>query len=479
MPQKGWVKMKKAAPIVMLEFNELSPTLMDQFIDEGKLPNFKRMRSESQVYVTEAEEIAPNLEPWIQWVTVETGLSYKQHGIFDLGDGHKLGFPRVDELISKDGGKIWICGSMNAAFQTPPNGYFLPDPWSVGVDPYPKGEFEDFFHYVRTNVQEHSRDKMVMSKSDHLKFLAFMVRHGFSAKSVNAIVRQLAEERSGKFRWKRAVLLDRLQWDVFSYYWRRERPDYSTFFINSTAHFQHMYWRNMDPTPFKIKPSDEEQAEYKDAVLYGYECMDKIVGDCLDKMGPNTLVVLSSALSQQPCLVYEDKSGKTFYRATEPDEFFAFAGIKGRYRYAPVMSEQFHMYFEEEPAAAEAEHLLRALKIDGNDLMMVRREGQEVFGGCTIFTQQDRQSLVTNANGESKHFGQLMYQVSGLKSGMHHPDGILWIRDKAKAPTSSQRVSLRQVAPTILAHFGISQPDFMTLGPLSGYATEQRAATHA
>jgi hypothetical protein len=465
--------MKSTSPVVMLGFNELSPVLMDQFIAEGKLPNFARMKAESQVYVTDAEEIAPNLEPWIQWVTVETGLSYKQHGIFDLADGHKLGFPRIDELLSQSGRKIWICGSMNASFHNPPNGFFLPDPWSVGVDPYPKGEFEDFCDYVRRNVHGHGTGKLAMSTTDHLKFLAFMVRHGFSKKTITRIIVQLAQERSGKFRWKRAVILDRLQWDVFEYYWRNQAPDYSTFFINSTAHFQHMYWRNMDPSPFQIKPSVEEQEEYKDAVQFGYQSMDKIVGECLDKMGPDTVIILASALSQQPSLVDEDQSGKIFYRANEPADFFAFAGITAPYRYAPVQWEQFHLFFKEESGAVEAECLLRAMKIGAQDLMFIKRDGQELFGGCTVSTTQDRRSLVTNAKGETKAFGQLFYQVSGAKSGMHHPDGILWIRDGTKKPTAVQRVSLRQVAPTILAHFGVPKQDFMTMDPLTGYDSHQ------
>jgi len=465
--------------MIMLEFNELSPVLMDQFMADGKLPNFSRLRAESQAYVSEAEEIAPNLEPWIQWITVHTGLAYKQHGIFDLGDGHKLGYPTAYELLSEAGRKIWICASMNASFRTPPHGFFLPDPWSVGVEPYPKGEFEDYFDYVCRNVQEHSRDKMVMSKSDHAKFLAFMLRHGFSATTVKAIIKQLSTERGGKFRWKRAVLLDQMQWDVFVHYWKKERPDFSTFFINSTAHFQHMYWRNMDPSPFKIQPSAEEQAEYRDAILFGYESMDKIIGQCLDKLGPDTVVVLATALSQQPCLTYEDKSGKILYRANEPDEFFAFAGIKSQYRYAPVMSEQFHLYFKEETDAAEGEQLLRAMKVGDRDLMYVKRDGQEVFAGCTIFQQTDRQAVVTAANGETRHFGQIFYQASGLKSGMHHPDGILWIRDRAKQPTAmeavKERVSLRQVAPTVLAHFGLEKPDFMNLEALPGYRLRMAA----
>ncbi len=446
---------------------------MDQFIAEGKLPNFARLKSQSQVYVTEAEEIAPNLEPWIQWVTVDTGLSYQQHGIFDLSDGRKLGYPRVDEILSQSGRKVWICGSINSSFLTPPNGFFLPDPWSVGVDPYPKGEFEDFFNYVHRNVQESSRERLALSTTDHLKFLSFMVRHGFSANSITAIINQLAQERSGKFRWKRAVILDRLQWDVFEHYWRHHSPDYSTFFIQSTAHFQHLYWRNMDPSPFKIKPSVEEQAEYKDAVPFGYQSMDRIVGQCLEKMGRDTVVVLASGLSQQPSLVYDDKSGKAFYRANDPAEFFAFAGIKSQYRYAPLMSGQFHLYFKEEEGAIEADRLLRSLKLGGRELMSAKRDGQEVVGGCTIFTPQDRQSIVTAANGETKPFGQLLFQVNGLKSGVHHPDGILWIRDTTKKPTPVQHVSLRQLAPTMLAHFGLPKPEFMKLDPLPGYSIEQ------
>ena len=68
--------MPKTRPMIMLEFNELSPALMDQFIAAGKLPNFAALKQQSQVFITEAEEIAPNLEPWIQWVTVQTGLSF-------------------------------------------------------------------------------------------------------------------------------------------------------------------------------------------------------------------------------------------------------------------------------------------------------------------------------------------------------------------------------------------------------------------
>src|SRR6266853_495909 len=103
-------------PMIMLEFNELSPALMDTFIDQGYLPNFKRLRDTSQVFTTVAEEVAPNLDPWIQWVTVHSGLSFDEHGIFHLGDGHKLAVKSLWDFIAAQRKTVWVCGSMNIKY---------------------------------------------------------------------------------------------------------------------------------------------------------------------------------------------------------------------------------------------------------------------------------------------------------------------------------------------------------------------------
>ena len=36
--------------MILLEFNELSPSLMETFIEQGYLPNFKRLRDQSQAF---------------------------------------------------------------------------------------------------------------------------------------------------------------------------------------------------------------------------------------------------------------------------------------------------------------------------------------------------------------------------------------------------------------------------------------------
>ena len=162
-----------------------------------------------------------------------------------------------------------------------------------------------------------------------MRFLKFMVTHGLSAGTVRSILAQLwSERRTGKGKWKRATILDKLQRDVFLHYFRKLRPAFSTFFLNSTAHFQHAHWRNMDPEPFKIKPTDDDQAEYQHAVRYGYEEMDRVVGDIVAAAPANAVIIMATALSQQPCLIYEDIGGKTFYRARTFEPLIQFAGIR-------------------------------------------------------------------------------------------------------------------------------------------------------
>ena len=60
--------------LLVLEFNELSPFLLDKWIGESKLPNFKKFRDASDAFIARADvEDSRYLEPWIQWYSLHTG----------------------------------------------------------------------------------------------------------------------------------------------------------------------------------------------------------------------------------------------------------------------------------------------------------------------------------------------------------------------------------------------------------------------
>jgi hypothetical protein len=459
-------------PVIVLEFNELTPLLMGRFIAAGQLPGFARLRAESIACITDAEESAPNLNPWVQWVTVHTGLSFDQHGVFLLGDGPKCAAPRIWDMVADAGERAWICGSMNAAIRSDrrDNLFVLPDPWAIDVTPQPPGLFDDFHNLVRGFVQEYTRDKPKLSSTAYLRFVRFMASHGLSPKTVADTLRQLAGERGGRTRWKRAPILDRLQWDLFRYTYRKLRPTLSTFFVNSTAHYQHFYWRNMEPALFPLRDDANRDCGLEGAILFGYRKMDRIVQDAMALAGDDATLVLCSALGAQPLLHYDADGGKQIMRAIDMDNFLAFAGVVQNHTYAPVMSEEFHLLFDSEADAVAAQTRLLALTLDdGRPVMAARRNGNDLLCGVAILMMPAPGTTVgTPFSNEVRLFRDLFYPAQGIKSGMHHPDGIFWIRTPQRRHRAVERkVSLRQVAPTLLALAGVKTSTRFDFPPLA------------
>ena len=459
--------MRDTRRVMLLEFNELSPQLMDRFITEGHLPNFRRLREDSQVYVTEAAERGWHLNPWIQWVTVHSGLDYSRHGVTELDEGTKLKAQRIWDVVSAAGLSVWVCGSMNVAYNAPVNGVVMPDPWTTKVAPFPD-TLRPFFRFVQKHVVDHTKDSLPLSRTDYARFVAFMLRHGLSAATVKAIVRQLLAERKGDHRWRRAALLDKLQFDIFRWYYRKTRPHFSTFFSNSTAHFQHYYWRDMEPELFRVHSSEDKRAAHESAILFGYQEMDTLIGRFMELAGPETTLVFATALSQQPCLIYEEQGGKVMYRPHDFTRLMAFAGVTEPHTVAPVMAEVFNIHVTSEDDVARVIARLGALRVDGQPVMQLLRDGGVINAKCQLHTKLGPDTRLHRGEGSAAEpFFDFFYQIEDAKSGMHHPDGMLWIRLPGRKHREHEgKVPLTSIAPTILDLLALPFPAHMTARPL-------------
>jgi hypothetical protein len=449
--------------VVMLEMNELCPPLLQRFMNSGELPNFSRLYAESDVFVTDAGEDPPNLEPWIQWVTVHTGLPLAEHGVFHLGDSHKLQGETLTDLAVRHDKRVWLCGSMNIRVKTPLPGGVLPDPWNTNGQAYPE-ELVPAARFFQLNVQEHTNAKVPLSPADYVKAAAFFATHGMSLDSVLSVSKQLAGEARGGERYSRALIVDRLFSDVFEWYYKKLDPHFATLFLNTVAHFQHKFWRNMEPDKFELKPTDEEQSRYKDAVLTAHKSFDRVIGRVLATVTPDTTIILCTALSQQPYLKADASGGKRFYRPHTFDALAKFAEIRGVSKFLPVMSEQFHIFFDgDEVAAREAEKKLCALRVGDRPALEVERRGAEIFTGCKIHTLLDDGAVLESGarldgagSERSVPFFDVFYRADSIKSGFHHRDGALWIRRADRRHVlHEEKVPLLAVAPTILDLLGL------------------------
>jgi hypothetical protein len=225
----------------------------------GKAAQFSAFYQSSQVFTSIADVSDPDyLEPWIQWYSIHTGLAYDEHKVFYLTDGPKADHPDIWRILDGLGKSVMNCGSMNARALAGSNVFYLPDPWCSNEPAWPS-EIEVFKTVMAKLIQESTRG-VALIVNELLPFVTFLIGHGLTPDTIRAILAQLGSERLSQtdVKWRRVALADRLQFDLFRHYYRRMRPDFATFFINSTAHLQHAYWRYMDPEAFALKPEKDE-----------------------------------------------------------------------------------------------------------------------------------------------------------------------------------------------------------------------------
>jgi hypothetical protein len=192
--------------------------------------------------------------------------------------------------------------------------------------------------------------------------------------------------------------------------------------------------------------------------------MDRLLGRIFNRFADATLI-LSTAMSQEAWTAHKSENGGAFYRPRDLMNFARCAGVEATFTAAPVMSEQFHLEFGDVAAAQDGEAKLAALRMKSAPLMYVQRTGSRVFAGCAVSGDVRADAVVTAAGREWK-FSELFYKVPTAKTGMHHPDGVLWIRMQDRQHANGGRVPLTSVAPTVLSLFGVAAPVHMESGAL-------------
>ncbi len=448
------------ADYIVLEFNELCPQFMEDFISQGLLPNFKRLRDSSIVMVTDADERAPQLEPWVQWVTIHSGLKADEHKVFDLGEGSRLQQPEVATILGDQDIPVGILGSMNTNYQGL-NGFFIPDPWDLEGKAEP-ADLQPFYSTVANQVQNSSTEEG-LSKKDLMEFGWFMFRHGMRASTVSSGIRQIWNERKDSgVQWRRSMILERIQFDLFRHLKGKFKTRFNTFFCNSTAHFQHYYWRNMEPDIFVVPPDKADHPSLQNAILEGYKNMDSLVGKFMQHF-PSSKLILLTALSQQPWR----ETTKCTFRPVDFDRFLQFVRIDPQtVEVKPVMAEQFHIVCKSSEQQTEVMERLLHATVNQQPVMEVRREDFGVFCGCPINDVSVLDCEVVHPTGDRVAFGELFNMVHSMRSGWHHPHGLFWLQSETPRVVDTP-IELVDVAPTLLDLYGVEPPSFMTGRPIS------------
>lgn len=250
----------------------------------------------------------------------------------------------------------------------------------------------------------------------------------------------------------RVPLLDRLQFDLFRHYWINTAPNFTTFFLNSTAHYQHAYWNLAFPDEFGASNKDNSRDSRSVAILYGYQMMDRLLEDFfkLEEIHGAQLILLSG-LSQQA----DPHAKMVYYRPKDIFVILSLLGISAE-SCLPVMAQQFSLKLGNKTSAEHALRKIENLRVEGvGQLFDVSVDDQgSVFFGSGIHSRVGDDALIIGfPDGQSRKFTMFMRDLGHSKTGVHHPSSVIWFKTGRQAAVPNP-VSILDVVPTLIDIFG-------------------------
>jgi hypothetical protein len=192
--------------------------------------------------------------------------------------------------------------------------------------------------------------------------------------------------------------------------------------------------------------------------------MDELIGRFLKLAGRDTTLIFCTGLSQQPYLKKEATGGRHYYRIHGPHVFQKWLEVEPVFEYSPVMSDQAILRFGTADEALRVEQRLGSyrlfdrpafhMSVQGADLMVQCNYGGVVAPGTV---------LIDESSSRTVPFFEIFYSMDVVKSGFHHPDGMLWVRYPDRTHVIHEdKVSIRSIAPAVLELFDLPRPDYMT-----------------
>lgn len=453
--------------VLLLEINEITWNLIDPLIAKGKLPTFARLKREGTWASPMSVDLPPQLDPWITWTTVYTGRTQAEHNVFHLQQPPEtINAKRIWEICRENNLKTGIYASIGT-YPPPSNGdgFQIPDTFAPDAATFPA----ELSPIQKLNLT-YTRSVRLPNDEDGLMFKAKLgaqlLKLGLSVKTCAKIARQLAREKvNPKTRWQRVVLQPMANFDFFSQLYRRHQPDFASFHTNSVAHYQHTYWKAMQPEVFPQETTQEERETYGNAIEFGYQAAEDLVKRAIKLCDENTVLVIASSMGQKPYIAELEK-GKRIGQLRSLDKLVEILDVTEVEALA-TMSDQFNLYPKTAAAKQAAKERLTAAYIDNPARPMFTVHEMEEFLTVTLKahdeTHEDSNCVFPHRNGSGTfRHEDLVYQTGMSKSGCHDPVGMMILHGagikKGGHITESNNLD---IAPTLLNILDVPVPPEM------------------
>ena len=467
--------------IVFLEINEVPYRVLDYYVEKCPRSATASLMAESTQFVTFCNDEV-ELDPWISWPTLHRGVNDTAHGILRLGqilDNADKRYPPIWRILADHKVRVGLFGSVHSG-HIPEDltnyPFYVPDFFDDEVFAHP-AHLLPFQRFNLGMTRRSARNVDAAVPFDLLKdFLRSLPSLGLSPKTALAIARQLLDERvQPRVKLRRRSMQGLLAADLYFDLVKRYRPAFSTYYTNHLAAAMHRYWAAAFPGDYETRVLPEEWFnDYSDEVFHALTTVDMILARAKKLCSSlNATLVVAGSMGQ--AAVTHDPI-RHFLTMTNVTNFMGVLGVEPsdvRVRHAMVPSTGAVIPVDRvEEICAK----LDSITINGRNFKRTVNEAAPLsyavyddgyISFFSYFGNSDGSGVATLGNQqfslEEAGF-TIMPNDDGVAVTAHHdPEGVLmvWHPDHGPLFSGRRNASTIEIAPAILARFGIDRPDYM------------------
>ena len=399
--------------LIFIQLNEINFDILKKYSSKHKFKFFTPLFFD-KLTKTHSEEDYDLLEPWIQWVSIHTGASAKEHGVFRLGDIKNFSHEQIFEKIEKKGKVVGAISPMNTQNNLKNPEYFFSDPWtntSSGPSSWIRYVSKNLSKII--NMNAHKKIPLII----YMNIIAILIKsfrfYNFKM-YFNLLINSFVK------KWNKALILDLLLHDIHIFFLKKQNVDFSTVFFNAGAHIQHHYFfnsvfakknSNLKNPNWYIKDTYdpfEDMVLFYDHILYEYS------------MFKNYEIILATGLSQKP---YDRL--KYYYRLIDHKNFLKLLELNFS-KVEPRMTRDFLISFDNDDSLDQALNKFDLInRLNQKTIFSYHKRKKSLFVSLVI-PEEINDDYVLFINKETSIFLKKHVVFVALKNGMHSSEGYVY-----------------------------------------------------
>jgi hypothetical protein len=462
--------------VIAYELNEVPLRILDWFAAGNPKSAIAKLMNRGRVIQSVAQDEG-GLSPWITWPTLHRGVLNTAHTIHDFGQDLRdinRDFPSVWELLARGGRKVGMFGSLHS-YPLPKNvedyAFYVPDTFAAGPECFPQ-KFEAFQDFNLAMVDRSGRNvSSGIALNGLAKFLAAAPRLGLRGATVAKLAGQLAAERVQPNRIvRRRTSQVQIAFDFFLSELRRTEPEASFFFTNHLASSMHRYWPALFPQDYGDKFwTDEWAGQWSGEIAFACREASAQIGHLMRfvENDPRYALVVMTSMGQAALENYNEMI-RSVLSFKDIGQFMRLMGLgEDEWRRERAMVPLYTVGVTPQLADGFAARA-RSIRIDGEPLKIEPR-GYGVYRIELGQQNLDDASIDIRFEGRRVTLAEAGMQNESTQDesscyGYHVPEGSLLLYDPAQAGTGAGEragVSTLEIAPSLLANFGVDRPNYM------------------